>query len=567
MRLRKPCCIILLGGLLTLTAGATPVTFFFTGQVNSEAINGCGALVNCGVVFGSYTFDSATPDQNPNPTTGLYAATNITFSIDGASFFTSPTGVINVANFSLVDQYGVLATGTATNASTATLSILLADPTATAFTSDALPQSPTALSSLLPGTFQLNAADDTFQLLGAISSINVLPAGSGLVQVCKIGVAGVSIGTNFTFSVEGSPLVVAAGPTPLGTCSQPFVEPSGSLTIMETLPAGVVLTAVATSPSTARLSADLNSGIATVAVTSSGLTTVYFTDALLINTGTVQVCKDAGSGIPLGSPFGFNVAGTPITIAAGSCASPVLAPTGAAAISETLPEGITLTNVGTTPLGALLSSNPAAGSASVSVTAGSQTTVTFTNTLTPGSNIAAGPFLLRYASNLNIGDSYIDITNAGTVSGARLDGASPSGSVCVSAYAFDPAEELISCCSCLVTPNALTSLSVQNDLLSSTLTPAKPTAVVIGLIASTPVGGTCNAATASATNLVLGVRAWGTSLHTLPAAPATYGTAETPFSPADLSVPELMHLTSFCQFIQSNGSGFGTCNSCQSGGR
>jgi hypothetical protein len=562
MLLCKPYCIILLGELLAVTAGATPVTFFFTGQVNSEAINGCGALVNCGVVFGSYTFDSAAPDQNPNPTTGLYAATNITFSIDATSFFTSPDGVINVADFSLVDQYGVLATGTASNASTATLSILLADPTATAFGSDALPQNPTALNPLLPGTFQLNAADDTFQLLGSITSINVLPAGSGLVQVCKIGVAGVAVGTDFTFSVGGAPLVV-----PAGTCSNPVVESAGTLTITENLPAGVVLTAITTSPASARITGDLSGGTGTLAVTAAGLTTVYFTDALLVNTGSLQVCKDAGSGVPLGSAFGFNVAGTPITVAAGTCAPPVLEPAGPITISEALPAGITLTNVGTTPTGALVSSNPAAGSASVTVTAGSQTTVTFTNTLTPGSNIPAGPFLLRYASNLNIGDSYIDLSNAGTVSGATLDGANPSGSVCVSAYAFDPAEELISCCSCLVTPNALTSLSVQNDLLSSTLTPAKSTAVVIGLLASTPVGGTCNAATASATNLVFGVRAWGTSLHALPSAPATYGTAETPFSPTDLSVPELTHLTTYCQFIQSNGSGFGTCRSCQSGGR
>src|SRR5580704_12858805 len=99
----------LFGSLLfALSASGAPVTFFFTGQVNSEAINGCGALVNCGVVFGSYTFDSTAPDQNADPTAGLYAATNITFSIDGVSFFSAPSGVINVANFAQVDQYGIL---------------------------------------------------------------------------------------------------------------------------------------------------------------------------------------------------------------------------------------------------------------------------------------------------------------------------------------------------------------------------------------------------------------------------------------------------------------------------
>src|SRR5207302_11111668 len=87
---------------------------------------------HCGMVTGTYTFASATPDLHPDPTTGLYAATNITFSINGVLFFSAANGVINVANYTLVDQYGVLATGTASNLSTATLSILLTDPTATA---------------------------------------------------------------------------------------------------------------------------------------------------------------------------------------------------------------------------------------------------------------------------------------------------------------------------------------------------------------------------------------------------------------------------------------------------
>jgi len=567
MAAAKFCWSIPICLLLALSAGASPVTFFFTGQVNSEAINGCGALVNCGIVFGSYTFDSATPDLNPDPITGRYATTNITFSIDGVSFFSSPSGVINVANFSPPDQYGVLASGTASNSSSATLSILLTDPTGAAFSSDALPQNPVALTSFLPGTFQLNAADDTFQLLGSIDSINVLPAGSGLVRLCKVGVAGVAVGTNFTFSVAGNSLVVPAGPAPAGTCSKPFTEPAGTLAIAETLPAGVVLTAVTTTPGGALLNADLSAGSANVTVTAAALTTVSFTDALLVNTGLVQVCKSAGSGIPLGASFVFNVAGTPVTAAAGSCAPPVREPAGPAAIAETLPPNIALTDVSASPPAALVTTNLGAGTATVTTTAGAQTTVTFTDSLMAGANIAPGPFLVRFASNLDVGDSFIDLTNTGVVSGSTLDGADSSGKVCVNAYAFDPAEELVSCCACLVTPNALTSLSVRNDLLSNTLTPAKPTSVVINLLASTPVAGACNAASPSATNLVLGVRAWGTSLHALPGAPLTYGKTETPFSPSELSPEQLSHLTTVCQFIQSNGSGFGACRSCQSGGR
>ncbi len=168
-------CSGVLAGLLALLATpafAGPIGFTFTGQVTDDAINGCGGLVNCGAVTGSYTFDSAAVDGNPDPTAGLYAATNITFSINGVLFFSSASGSIVVANFPAVDQYGVLATGIAANLSTADLSILLTDNTASAFSSDALPLTGSALALLLPGTFQLNAEDDSFQLQGTIDSVS-----------------------------------------------------------------------------------------------------------------------------------------------------------------------------------------------------------------------------------------------------------------------------------------------------------------------------------------------------------------------------------------------------------
>ena len=43
-------------------------------------------------------------------------------------------------------------------------------------------------------------------------------------------------------------------------------------------------------------------------------------------------------------------------------------------------------------------------------------------------------YQVRYAANLNIGDSFVDITNTGA-SGANL---------CANLYTFDPAEELVS---------------------------------------------------------------------------------------------------------------------------
>jgi hypothetical protein len=126
---------------------------------------------------------------------------------------------------------------------------------------------------------------------------------------------------------------------------------------------------------------------------------------------------------------------------------------------------------------------------------------------------------------------------------------------------------MISCCACPVTPNGLNSLSARNDLISNTLTPGVPTSVTVKLLSSLPLpGNTCNAASPNAANLVRGMRATTLHLNTavLPA-PGVYQHTETPFSGAELSASELSKLTSFCGFIQSNGSGFGICKSCRFG--
>ena len=163
-------------------------------------------------------------------------------------------------------------------------------------------------------------------------------------------------------------------------------------------------------------------------------------------------------------------------------------------------------------------------------------------------------YQVHYFANLNIGDSAVNFTNTGF----------SGGNVCVSLYAFDPAEELIACCTCAVTPNALQSLSVLKSMISNPLTPAIPTSVVIKAIASSP--ALCNASAVTMDDLVPGLRIWGTTLHALPTSPVAYGMAETPFSNAVLSDAELAHVTTTCGFIQSNGSGFGICKGCVTGG-
>jgi len=186
------------------------------------------------------------------------------------------------------------------------------------------------------------------------------------------------------------------------------------------------------------------------------------------------------------------------------------------------------------------------------------------------------PSQVRYAANLNFGESYVDITNTGAANGGpSISGpgfGAQTGNICVNVYAFDPSEELVSCCSCLVTPDQTVNLGVVANLTSKTLTGVVPTSVTIKLLASTNNGtGTtttaCNqtAATVTAATIVpSGLAAWGTTLHLTPVA-GTYATTETAFTPATLSAGELASITGRCAAIIGNASGFGICSSCRTG--
>ncbi len=161
---------------------------------------------------------------------------------------------------------------------------------------------------------------------------------------------------------------------------------------------------------------------------------------------------------------------------------------------------------------------------------------------------------VKYFPNLNIGDAYVNVTNSGT----------SGGNLCVNLYTFDPAEELISCCTCGVTPNGLVSLSVIQSLISNPLTPAIPSSVTVKIVST---AGTCNASSVTVPGVAPGLLAWGTALHqnTSTAAPS-YSVTETPFLPAILSPADFVHISSYCGFIQSDGSGFGICKGCPASG-
>jgi hypothetical protein len=184
---------------------------------------------------------------------------------------------------------------------------------------------------------------------------------------------------------------------------------------------------------------------------------------------------------------------------------------------------------------------------------------------------ADSPYQVKYASNLTHGDSVINITNTGAHGAGLGSGTSASvtGAICANVYVYDPSEEVVSCCSCPVTPNGLVSLSAVSDLINNPLTRGNPTSIVIKLLATAPVGGSCNnsALLSGTPTIVTGLAAWGTTIHAnTSAAAGTFAVTETAFTPATLSAGEIARLAYGCGVVANTGSGFGVCNSCRLGG-
>ncbi len=265
-------------------------------------------------------------------------------------------------------------------------------PAGTALTSvSTVPSNSLVSSNLAGGTATVTVTAGSQTTVTFLNTIIPVVPTTGFLQVCKIAGTGVAQGTNFTFNVAGTPVTVPAGPAPGGTCSQPLEVLAGEKVVTETLPAGTTLTSVTTLPAGLLVSSNLAAGTATVTVNAGGQTIVTFLNTVIPvvpTTGFVQICKVAGSGVAVGTPFTFNVAGTPVTVPAGSapggtCSQALEVPAGATPITETLPAGIALTSVSTLPGGLLVSSNLAAGTATITVNAGSQTIATFLNTIVP----------------------------------------------------------------------------------------------------------------------------------------------------------------------------------------
>jgi len=188
-----------------------------------------------------------------------------------------------------------------------------------------------------------------------------------------------------------------------------------------------------------------------------------------------------------------------------------------------------------------------------------------------------------YSNNLTINnletvaavpDQSVYINNPG-VQGAPINPAtglvSTAGYLCANLYVFDASQEMVECCSCPLSPNALVSLSLRTNLLANPLGGVAPRSGVIKLISSLPISVTPNGvspttATAvcdageigSAGETVLAdLRAWGTQFQIL--SQGRYAITQSKFMAAPLSAAEAAFLPVACQFVRYLGSGQGVC--------
>jgi len=233
-----------------------------------------------------------------------------------------------------------------------------------------------------------------------------------------------------------------------------------------------------------------------------------------------------------------------------------------------LPAGLTMSSSGT------ISGTPTVSgifpyTVTVTDSAGNVGTVDCSVTVLATPPPPATCFFVSYATNFSAGESYINLINTGA-GGAPLLGPGfgpPAGNICVNVYTFDPGEEEISCCSCLLTPNAVANLGVNRDLIIKTQTGVQPSSVVIKLVCTLAggdgTGTNCSENAAAEGFQTPSLAAFGTTPQQ--AGNGTYSSVEHPFIPSTLSADEYASITGRCASILGNASGYGICNSCQPG--
>jgi hypothetical protein len=165
----------------------------------------------------------------------------------------------------------------------------------------------------------------------------------------------------------------------------------------------------------------------------------------------------------------------------------------------------------------------------------------------------------HYSNNAGPGatkDAFVRLVN---IAAGGTPQTSPVGDVCANIYVFDSHQEMISCCSCRLTPNELVTASVANQLTNNPLVAVIPTDGVIKIM-PTPAGtAICNPTAPAASSDASLLTGFATHLEISGA--ATFITeANTPSAP--LGSEEASFLSDACLFVQYLGRAYGkgTCS-------
>ena len=411
------------------------------------------------------------------------------------------------------------------------LTFTISNPSATSYTNLGFLDDLPAGLSIFPGAISNNQCGGTLMAAPGATSISLTGGTIAPTSVCQVVVfvQGDTVGPKFNI-VRGSGDLIGSDATATTTVIAPTLTKSFSPAVL----------------------------------TVGGTTTLTFT---LTNDTVPAAIFGAVSGFVDNLPVGMTVVAIGLSTCQGSVTSPnpsqiVFTQAGA----DSLPTGSCTITATVKVLVAGVIVNTATGNRALSGQLPSATVLV---------NPPADSYQVRYASNLTSGDSVINLTNTG-VNGAALNGpgfGAAAGNLCINAYTFSPDEQLVSCCSCLITPNGLASMSVGVDLLNNTLTGVRPNSVIVKLVSTAAgpdyTGNSCNNSAALAGTvsfpLAAGLVSFGTTVHASTVV-GNFTTTETPFLKATLSVTELASITNRCTNIIGNGSGFGICNACRTGG-
>lgn len=177
------------------------------------------------------------------------------------------------------------------------------------------------------------------------------------------------------------------------------------------------------------------------------------------------------------------------------------------------------------------------------------------------------------ANTTGVPDAEMYIVNPGSTGGT-----SPSGDLCANIYVFNSAQQMMECCSCKVTPDALTTFSLNANLTNNPLTGSALQTGAIKIVSSAVPAEVTSVPTSAPTSCknvasstytpsgYLGI--WITHVHVATGTNGTtYSTSEMSFLPGRLSTPhtaaanaELTQLQKICKYVSAlTESGYGIC--------